>query len=302
MEHAVEQKNNDNKMKGWIISFGVHALLLLLCLLPFIQDIPEDPPLSGIVVALGNPDGGNLAEKYANVTEEDLEEDLPTEDQPSASEEVSSDTPEEDNSNADPVKNEAANDLEAATDVAPVQANNNSTTNQKSEAEKKAEEEAEKRRRAAEEKARKEAQEKAEREAREKELEESKSQFSDLFGQGQGNGGQEGNQGNPDGDPDSDVLDKLSTGSGRIGGGISDRGVIYEPKIQDNSQKTGKVVVKVCVDKQGNVTEANFTQRGSTTTDKYLIDLAEKGAFKYRFTPSDVETQCGNITIDFKVK
>jgi TonB family protein len=87
-----------------------------------------------------------------------------------------------------------------------------------------------------------------------------------------------------------------------VGGGLGSRGVKYEPKITDNSQKTGKVVVDVCVDKTGKVVSANYTQRGSTTTDSDLRALAERSAMKFIFTESAIEKQCGTITVDFKVR
>jgi TonB family protein len=87
-----------------------------------------------------------------------------------------------------------------------------------------------------------------------------------------------------------------------VGGGLGNRGVKYEPTISDNSQKTGKVVVNVCVDKSGKVISAEYTQKGSTTTDSDLRALAERSARKFVFSESTIEKQCGTITIDFKVR
>jgi TonB family protein len=87
-----------------------------------------------------------------------------------------------------------------------------------------------------------------------------------------------------------------------VGGGLGSRGVTYEPKISDNSQKVGKVVVNVCVDRSGKVISAEYTQKGSTTTDSDLRELAERSARKFVFTESGIEKQCGTITVDFKVR
>jgi hypothetical protein len=87
-----------------------------------------------------------------------------------------------------------------------------------------------------------------------------------------------------------------------VGGGLGSRGVKYEPTISDNSQKTGKVVVNVCVDKTGKVISAEYSQRGSTTTDSDLRGLAERSALKFVFTESAIEKQCGTITIEFKIR
>lgn len=140
-----------------------------------------------------------------------------------------------------------------------------------------------------------EAQKQAERQA------ESKSKFSSLFGQGT-TGDINEKKGDEFGEPDASVLEGLSKGKGEAGDGLDTRGLIYEPTISDNSQRSGDVVVKVCVNGAGEVTTAKYTQRGSSTTDSYLIGLAEKSAKKYRFTKSDAKEQCGTITIHFIVK
>jgi TonB family protein len=130
-----------------------------------------------------------------------------------------------------------------------------------------------------------------------------KKQFGDAFGgSGKGKTDKAGNQGDPGGDPDAKNLEGISTGAGNVGGGLSGRGVQYKPTIQDKSQKTGTVVVNVCVDRNGTVTKANFTQRGSTTNDSELIRIAETNAKKFKFSSSSVDEQCGTITFTFKVQ
>lgn len=132
-------------------------------------------------------------------------------------------------------------------------------------------------------------------------LNKKKSQFGDLFGKGKGSGGEQGNQGETKGDPNGKVLTGISTGTGRVGGGLSNRGIVQAPTLSENSQKYGKVVVKVCVDKNGKVIESTFTQKGSTTTDSQLVGISEKAAKKYVFAPGSLDQQCGTITFDFKL-
>lgn len=129
-----------------------------------------------------------------------------------------------------------------------------------------------------------------------------KNELGSLFGGDGESNTSEGKKGEEDGAANSKVLEGLSGGLGEVGGGLSGRGIIYKPVIQENSQKTGKVVVKVCVDESGEVISAKFTQRGSTTTDSQLIEVTEKAAVKYKFTKGDLAEQCGTITIDFKLK
>ena len=96
-------------------------------------------------------------------------------------------------------------------------------------------------------------------------------------------------------------MEGISTGSGRVGGGLSNRGLLFEPNFQDSSQKVGKVVIKICVDNKGRVVSAKYTQKGSTTTDAELVKLAVDNSKKYIFSMSDIEEQCGTITVEFKL-
>ncbi len=94
----------------------------------------------------------------------------------------------------------------------------------------------------------------------------------------------------------------MSTGSGEIGGGLGGRGVLSKPKITDNSQKVGDVVMKVCVNSDGQVISAKFTQAGSTSSDPGLVATAVKAAKKYKFSKGSVDKQCGTIKIKFRVR
>jgi periplasmic protein TonB len=73
------------------------------------------------------------------------------------------------------------------------------------------------------------------------------------------------------------------------------------PKISDQSQEQGKVVVDITVDKTGNVVTAGAPGRGSTTTSTNLVRKAKEAAMKTKFSPSaeGVEEQRGTITFVF---
>ena len=120
-------------------------------------------------------------------------------------------------------------------------------------------------------------------------------------GTGRGDGPTPGSQGVPDGDPSADALKGLSTGIGKVGGGLGGRGG-SGPGISDNSNKTGTVVVKVCIDSSGRVTSADYTLKGSSTSDPDLQKLAIENAKKWAFKSGIADTTCGTITYDFKVK
>ena len=130
-------------------------------------------------------------------------------------------------------------------------------------------------------------------------------------GDGEGNTKPGGNQGAQWGTPGGD---KNGTGTGTSGNGPgSGDGMSYDlkgrtwrqkPLVFDNSQKTGKVVVAIKVDKGGNVVYAKYQQKGSTTTDADLIQLAEQGAMKAKFS-ADLgaeDEQFGTISFKFSVQ
>jgi TonB family protein len=98
------------------------------------------------------------------------------------------------------------------------------------------------------------------------------------------------------------VEEGISTGTGMVGGGLGGRGVVSSPALKDDSNNRGSVVVAICLDKDGNVTEAKFQLQGSTITSGKLRDLAVSNARQWRFKPGNEERQCGNITYSFKIQ
>lgn len=309
-------QEQENEKNGFLISTILHLLLLLLLFIPLIQSKVLNQEFSGIVVAIGIPDAGNLVnnntESAASASApEVVKESAETPSAAPTSEAKTEKTPQK---NATPIvsviqeesseikstdKAEKITEKELSDAKAKAAAENAKKEKQAKELEAlKAAQAAELAKQKAEAEA--EAKRKAEAE-KQKQLEESKSKFGSLFGQGSP-GDKTENKGVENGSPDASILDGLSTGSGKAGDGLDARGIVFEPEIKDNSQKTGKVVVKVCVNNLGKVISANYTQKGSSTTDQYLVNLAEKNAAKYTFTPSDITEQCGTITINFLLK
>ncbi|PPK86488.1 outer membrane transport energization protein TonB [Neolewinella xylanilytica] len=133
-----------------------------------------------------------------------------------------------------------------------------------------------------------------------------KGQLGGAFGQGSGNGntGRPGNQGVDNGDPNADRLSGISTGSGRVSGGLSGRGVLASPPVQENSQVSGTVVIEVCVNPRGEISRADYTQNGSSTADPALVAAARKNALRWRFAANELAPaeQCGRISYNFKVQ
>src|SRR5258706_1026585 len=125
-----------------------------------------------------------------------------------------------------------------------------------------------------------------------------------------------GDQGDPTGDPNSKYQGKNGNGTGTgpgtgagsgMGSGIGDfdlkgRSIMRRPVLHDTSQETGKVVVEIVVDKSGNVTSTNI-ERGTTTSNAHLQQLALKAACETKFSPSATgqEIQRGTVTFVFVV-
>jgi TonB family protein len=145
-----------------------------------------------------------------------------------------------------------------------------------------------------------------------------KGKSNDSKSQGTGTG--TGDQGDPAGDPNSRYTGKSGsgtglgqgdgegTGSGSGKGGVSfslaGRRMVRTPQINDRSQETGKVVVDITVDKNGNVVSAIPGGRGSTTTSAYLNKLAREAAMKAKFnlSPEGADIQRGTISFVFLVQ
>jgi hypothetical protein len=94
-------------------------------------------------------------------------------------------------------------------------------------------------------------------------------------------------------------------GSGKgdgFGYDLTGRTTRTAPKVVDNSQETGIVVINITVDKTGNVVSANGPARGSTTTSANLVKKSKEAAEKVKFSPSDVEVQKGTMTFRYFLK
>ncbi len=305
MHIAVSPNEEKNKRIGLITSIAVHTLLLLLAFIAIIQ-FPDPPPgQEGILVNLGIPDIGQGHENTAAAKSEETTQ--PKEAQPK---EKATPQKKEKEIKPEPTKPEikpkkevvktedpAAIALKKQKEEEKKKKLEEQRKKDKAEADRKKKAEAERKRKAEE--ARKKAEE-------ERKYNEAKKKYGDLFGGGQGSGkgntGKTGNQGDPGGDPDASKLEGISTGTGRVGGGLGNRGVVRSPNISDNSQKTGVVVLRVCVNSEGKVIEVKYTQSGSTTTDSRLKSLAIANAKKWRFAKSSIDKQCGTIKYDFKVR
>jgi outer membrane biosynthesis protein TonB len=128
---------------------------------------------------------------------------------------------------------------------------------------------------------------------------------------GDGEGGGKGDQGDPSGDPNSKSYKGSGTGTGTgTGSGngsgnvnLSGRSVLSRHVPKNPCEQTrGKVMVAIRVNRQGQVTSANYAQGGSTTADDCLVNVALQAARKYTFDVKSDAAEIQNGTILFMFK
>ena len=305
-----------NKRKSAVLTSVLMVLFVLLLLWPFLT-LPDPPPgQEGILVNLGIPDVGqgdeNAPEPTAEVEEPTPQEEVapPVPEVEVEVEEVPEPPKPEPKPEPTPQKEVVQTEDPAAIALRKKKererqeriAEEREDARKKAEARKKREAEAEAKR-VADAKAKAEAERKAAAAAK---AAAAKEKYSGAFGggegEGKGNTGKPGNQGDPNGDPNSDILSGISVGKGRVGGGLGGRGVRGAPDVTDKSQKTGTVVIYVCVDSDGNVTSAKYQLGGSSTQDPTLVRKATSNAKRWKFSKGAADKQCGTIKYEFKVK
>ncbi|MBK7427487.1 MAG: cell envelope integrity protein TolA [Saprospiraceae bacterium] len=248
MYQQISLTEKENKRRGLITSIIIHALVLLIAILPLLS-YPDPPPgQEGILVSFGGPDIGMGDSKPDTQQEEVVEPKPPSE--------------EEQKTVTDPVASPTT-PVETQKDVVTAEDPNVAAIKKREEERKKVVEDERRRDKEAKEKAEiAEKERKADEARKQAEYDKAKKQFGDAFGgSGKGSTDKAGNQGDPKGDPNAKNLEGISTGKGNIGGGLSGRGVVYQPTITDKSQKTGIVVVNICVNNKGEVTRATYTRR-----------------------------------------
>jgi outer membrane biosynthesis protein TonB len=130
---------------------------------------------------------------------------------------------------------------------------------------------------------------------------------------GDGNSGNAGNEGSPDGNPNTDGKgghghgdgidngDGKGPGPGGNGVSLSGRKMLSPPPKVTDSKEEGVVVVVITVDKQGNVTDADPTGKGTNTSSAILKSKARQAALQAKFSASDkYDSQKGTIIFRFQ--
>lgn len=110
-----------------------------------------------------------------------------------------------------------------------------------------------------------------------------------------------GNQGQAGGNPNSNRYDGVP-GNGGSGYSLKGRSASALPEPIYTSNKEGKVIVKIWVDRMGNVTKVEAPQKGSTIAKSEFISQAESAARRAKFNAdaNATELQVGTITYVFR--
>ena len=127
----------------------------------------------------------------------------------------------------------------------------------------------------------------------------------------QGIAGGKGDQGNPNGNPNSDSYKgNAASGNGGNGGtggvsirsGLDGRRITKLPSFEDDFNENAKVAVDITVDKAGNVTMAVVNQRGTTTTNQAIRNIALRKARGLKLNTGNTEEQTGTLVFNFKLR
>lgn len=154
-----------------------------------------------------------------------------------------------------------------------------------------------------------EAEEKAKREqeAKKKELDELMGGLNKSDGNTSGSEGddnQAGDKGRPDGDPyATSYYGSPGSGSGTGGYGLNGRTLVSKGKVKQECNEAGRVVVKIVVDKNGNVISATPGVKGTTNNSQCLLDPAKKTALKHKWNldSNAPSQQIGFVVVNFKL-
>jgi hypothetical protein len=127
----------------------------------------------------------------------------------------------------------------------------------------------------------------------------------------QGIAGGKGDQGNPNGNPNSDSYKgNAASGNGGNGGtggvsirsGLDGRRITKLPSFEDDFNENAKVAVDITVDRAGNVTMALVNQRGTTTTNQSIRDIALRKARSLKLNSGNSDEQTGTLVFNFKLR
>lgn len=120
----------------------------------------------------------------------------------------------------------------------------------------------------------------------------------------EGNDNRAGDKGQLDGDPYApSYFGGKGTGSGGVGYGLNGRGRASYKTLKQDCNESGMVIVKIIVNRNGNVIEATPGVKGTTNTAQCLLEPAKKIALSHKW-PADSKApakQIGFVKVNFKL-
>jgi len=123
-------------------------------------------------------------------------------------------------------------------------------------------------------------------------------------GEGDGTGNKPGNQGKVTGSTLTNNYNGTGSGNGGNLSGMPQRNFINKPAVSDDSRRTGRIVVDIRVDRNGNVIYARAGAKGTTIADANLLQKCEDAVKNSKLNPLDSapDMQIGTVVFVFKVK
>ena len=121
-------------------------------------------------------------------------------------------------------------------------------------------------------------------------------------GQGDGTGNTPGNQGSINGDPLAPNYGEGGSGNGNSPIPLSKFNNLVTPK--DDGQQTGKIYVKIQINRNGKVISATAGAKGTTFSDEELFRKCEKAVMgaSLEKTETGPEIRTAVVVFNFKVK
>ncbi len=120
----------------------------------------------------------------------------------------------------------------------------------------------------------------------------------------EGNDNRAGDKGQLDGNPYApSYFGGQGTGSGGVGYGLNGRGRASFKRLKQDCNESGLVIVRIVVNRNGNVIEATPGVKGTTNTAQCLLEPAKKIALSHKW-PSDAKApsrQIGFVSVNFKL-
>ncbi len=311
----------DTRHKKKSFTLTTFLLSVLLLILFYIGMTYMDPPIeNGITINFGTTDfgSGNVQPKEKIQSEpmdtppvEPIEQEEEVVEEVVEEEVVEESVPEEEVAEEAPAEKVLTQENEEAIKIKKAEEAKKKAEDAQKAAKKKAED-AEKKKKAeaarvaqqkkdAEEKARKE------QDAKKKKLDELMGGLNKSDGTASGSEGDDnraGDKGSPDGDPyATSYYGSPGTGSGTGGYGLNGRSLATKGAVKQECNEEGRVVVKISVDRNGNVVSAQPGVKGTTNNSPCLLKPAKETALKHKWNQDSnaPSQQVGFVVVNFKL-